>query len=283
VLTSVATASAEAPRVVASLVPVHALVAGVMRGVGTPTLLLRGGSPHTATLRPSEARALQDADVVFWVGEDLEAFLARPLKSLPRGARVVALSEAAGVDLLALGDDHDHDHAVDLHIWLDPANAQAMVAEVVATLSAADPANAARYRANGAAVREDLAALDVELRQVLAPISNRPYVVFHDAYRYFERRYGLTPAGAIAVSPDRRPGARTLRTIRARIVSTGALCVFTEPQFEPAVVRSIVAGTGARTGVLDPLGAGLDPGPGAYATLMRNLAGALAACLEPVS
>lgn len=328
-------ADADGPRVVASITPVHALVAGVMADVGVPTLMIEGGgSPHTYTLRPSEAAALQDADVVFWIGEALETFLAKPLQSLAEGARVVPLAEAAGVELLpyrderaweahgavdAHGDHHDGDHAdhghsehhddhapgdqehvdhghedqghdghghqghdhgrTDMHIWLDPVNARAMVTAIVATLSEVDPANAPHYRAHGAVLDRRLADLEARLRRELAPVADRRYIVFHDAYRYFEDRFGLNPVGAITVSPDRKPGPRTVYDIRHTIIDAGAACVFSEPQFEPALVRTVVAGTGARTGVLDPLGADREPGPDAYVTLMKNLAASLKECL----
>lgn len=308
-----AVARADAPQVVASIMPVHSLVAGVMDGVGEPVLLVKGGgSPHTYSLRPSEAAALQDADVIFWIGPGLEAFLETPLEALPHHARVVALHEVDGVTLLPYraggawekhmhhhgeghadhdvheheehaaehhhGDEHEHG-AMDMHIWLDPDNARAMVAGIVASLSSADPANAARYAANGEAMTARIDAVDKELTAELAPDRGRPYVVFHDAYQYFDHHYGLSPVGSITLSPDRAPGAGRLMAIREKIKDTGATCVFAEPQFEPAVIGTVVEGTGARTGVLDPLGADLTPGPDAYPTLLRNLGAALTACL----
>lgn len=332
---------ADPPDVVASIMPLHSWVSGVMDGVGQPTLLVKGGgSPHTYSLRPSEAKALQEADVVFWIGEELETFLRTPLEALPRNARVVALHEVEGVTLLKyrggdgweehghdshhdeLGEahdepedhghqghgqghaaeeheehpntqevghaehhdeEHDHGHAageVDMHIWLDPMNAHVLVNRIVAILSEVDPPNASRYQANGSAVQRRLADLHLALEGDLASVKDRPYVVFHDAYQYFETRYGLTPVGSITVSPDRKPGARTLAEIRERIAETDAACVFSEPQFEPAVVATVIEGTGARTAVLDPLGADLVPGNDAYFELMRNLAGSLTDCLR---
>jgi len=339
---------AEAPRVIASILPVQSLVAGVMDGVGTPALLVRGGaSPHTYALRPSEAKALQDADVVFWIGEEIETFLEKPLEALPRNARVVALHDVRGITLLPTReggawdahddhhdehhadehhgheDDHDDDHrrqdddhhgheddhhgheddhhgheddhhghegtgeddhghgAHDMHLWLNPANARAMVGAIATALSETDPSNAERYRANATALEDRLADLDAALARELAPVKGRAYVVFHDAYQYFERRYGLTPAGSITVDPDRKPSAARLAEIREKIADTGSACVFAEPQFEPAVIATVIEGTNARTGVLDPLGADLAPGPDAYATLLRALAASLRACLKP--
>ncbi|TVR96822.1 MAG: zinc ABC transporter substrate-binding protein ZnuA [Rhodospirillales bacterium] len=324
-LMAVAATAAEPPKVTVTIKPIHSLVAGVMAGAGEPSLLIKGaGSPHAYSLRPSEARELEQADVVFWVGDGLEAFLARPLQTLAANARVVELAEADGLTLLAYreggpwephdhahdhdhghghshshdhghGHDHkhEHDHAHDhghhhhglhdMHIWLDPMNAVAMVRAIAATLAEADPAHADRYRDNAAAVIERLEILHGELEAELADVRDRPYVVFHDAYQYFEQRYGLNPVGSITVSPERAPGAARLAEIRDRIKTAGAVCVFSEPQFEPALVKVVTEGTDARTGVLDPLGADLEPGPDAYVTLMRNLSDSLRDCLLPAS
>jgi zinc transport system substrate-binding protein len=287
-----------APNVVATVKPIHSLVAGVMAGIAAPVLLIKGAtSPHRYALRPSAARALGRADIVFRVGGGLENFLARPLAVLASKARVATLRSAPGMRLLAgrkagLWEDAHHrdevaagdpaapDEAMlDPHIWLDPRNARAMVAMIAATLAGADPDNAGRYAANTAALTRRIDDLDAELRTALAPLRGRRYIVLHDAYHYLEARYGLTPAGAITVSPDRPPGARRVREIRRRIVADKAVCVFAEPQFAPAIVRTVSAGTPARTGVLDPLGAALPAGPGAYFALMRGLAAALRRCL----
>jgi zinc transport system substrate-binding protein len=290
-----------APAVVVSIKPIHSLVAGVMEGVGTPQLLIEGGgSPHSYALRPSQARALDQAEVVFWVGDGLEAFLGKPLGALSDEATVVALSDAEGVRLLATreggmweghGDEeehreHAHEHeeehghgALDMHLWLDPQNAAAMVDAVAAALSAADPKRAATYEANATKVRADLARLDAELAATLAPVDDRPFVVFHDAYQYFEDRYGLNALGSITVDPQRAPGAGRLRDIRAELEELDAACVFAEPQFRPALVETVVEGTGAGTGVLDPLGADLEAGPGQYAQLLRTLSASLVDCL----
>lgn len=295
-LTIAAGGHAAEPKVVVSIKPIHSLVAGVMQGVGAPRLLIKGAaSPHSYGLRPSDARALGAADMIFWVGADLETFLRKPLAALPKHGQVVALSHAPGMTLLgarkggvreAYTDDktdqddggHAHD-GHDMHVWLDPRNAKAMVAAVEHALSARDSAHAARYRANADHVRQRLDDLEAELRSVLQPVRKKPYIVFHDAYQYFEARFDLRSAGSITVSPDRAPGARRLSAIRKKILDTSAMCVFTEPQFEPKLARAVIEGTPARTAVLDPMGAALPPGPEAYFSLMRSLAASLRACL----
>lgn len=288
-----AAAAEHPPRVVTTIQPVHSLVAGIMEGVGSPELLLPGGaSPHAYALRPSQAHSLARADVVFRVDEGLETFLRKPLEALGARTRVVTLSGAPGVRLLPprrsgiWGEDgHGHgdeDHgrgAVDAHIWLDPANAKAMVRAAAAQLGALYPRHAGRFGENARKLSARLDALDAELRQRLAPVKDAPFIVFHDAYQYFEGRYGLKGAGSITVDPGRTPGARRLNEIRRAIRERRALCVFAEPQFEPRLVATVLEGTGARRGILDPLGADVPPGPEAYFTLMRNLAANFAGCL----
>ena len=326
------------PAVVATIKPIHSLVAGVMEGVGKPTLLIKGAaSPHTYSLKPSEARALTNADVVFWVGEDLETFLPKVLRVRAGQATSVEMAEAKGVRLLGFreggawdaheDDDHEdkegahghaerkhgrdkkhdgqghghdrgktvkkerdhqdrkgHDHAKhDMHFWLDPMNAKAMVAAIEQALSKADAGNADRYRMNAEKVRARLDDLDAELRQSLKPVSRVPYVVFHDAYQYFDKRYGLNAVGSITVSPETLPGAKRLREIRAKILETHAACVFSEPQFEPKLAAAVTRGTDAQSGVLDPIGAAISAGPRAYGDLLRNLAATLTRCLKPAS
>lgn len=318
--------AAAAPNVVATILPLHSLAASVMQGVGEPRLLVRGaGSPHTYSLRPSEARMLDEAELVLWVGEELELFMQRPLQSLSGDARVVTLSEAPGVRLLATreggtwdehdhghdhghghdddddhghshghdedgeedhghshGHDEGHDHAhgeYDMHIWLSPHNARAITSAIAEALAEIDPENAETYRANAERTRESLEALEADIQARLLPLGNAAFVVFHDAYQYFEEDFALRATGSVTVSPERQPGAQRLRELRARIGELDAVCVFAEPQFEPRLVQTVVEGTGARVGVLDPLGAELEPGPDAYARLLDNLADSFLDCL----
>lgn len=288
-----ANAHADGPRVVVSIMPVHAIVAAVMAGVAAPELLVKGaGSPHTYAMRPSQARSLNDAEVVFWVGGNLETFLAKPLSALAGKARLIELMAIEGMTLYparAGGAWQRHagqappsatHGALDAHLWLDPANAKRIARAAAAALSAVDAANRAAYAANAERFAARIDALDAELRAALAAIKHVPYAVFHDAYQYFERRYGLNVVGAVTTGPERRPGARRLQRIRAAIRDLGARCLFSEPQFKPAVLRIVAEGAGVRVGVLDPLGAGLEAGADAYFALMRGLARALAECLE---
>ncbi len=294
------------PQVVASIKPVHSLVAGVMQGVAEPRLLVPGGaSPHEYNLRPSDARAINEADIVFWIGPDLESFLVKSLNNAKGKGRSVALLEAPGVMVLPLRaggawEPHQHDHnensghhedhahdqdherrtGRDAHIWLDPVNATAMVRQIVATLGEVDSAHRADYERNGAALVERLDQLNGQLTAELAPVKSQTYVVFHDAYQYFERRYGLNAVGSVVLDPEQRPGARRVTGIQARIRDLGVRCVFGEPQFQPALVETVIAGSNARRGVLDPLGAELPAGPEAYFQLLRGLAAALRTCLS---
>jgi zinc transport system substrate-binding protein len=272
-----------------------------MGDLGEPVLLITGGgSPHGYTLRPSQARALSEADLVFWVGGGLETSLIKPLAALTGDhAQVIALAQAKEMQLLparaggpwqASQDAQDQgadtdvpgaEHQADLHLWLDPLNAIAIVRATATALSRADPGNAAAYRRNGTEMITKIEALDDEIAGMLAPVRGRPFIVFHDAYQYFEKRYRLSAAGAVAANPERPPGARRLSEIRARIAALGAVCVFTEPQFRPALVDTLVAGSAVRSAVLDPLGTDLPAGPGAYFALMRGLAASLLQCLAP--
>ncbi len=289
-------------RVVVSIAPLHSLAAGVMRGVGTPKLIVRGyGSPHTYQMRPSDAAVLQAAELVLWVGEPLETFLQKPLRALPGQARVVALIETPGLELLPIraatsrdahegheisrsgnsGHDIHSSATIDPHIWLDPANARKLVVQIARELSTLDPENGARYQANAAALDASLDELDRELGRQLAPVRDIPFVVFHEAFQYFERRYELHTLGAIQTGPERLPGARRLQELRQQIVRQGVRCIFHEPQFEPPLIKVLAQGTGARLATLDPLGAQLQPGPQAYFEMMRANARALVDCLRP--
>jgi len=295
-----ATAAAELS-VVVTIKPLHALVAQVMSGVGTPALLVQGqASPHTYALKPSDARALNQADLFFRVSEAVEPFTVKIVRSLPKTVEVVTLQEAPGLKLLlrrtgstferhvhGKAATHDHSHgpgrplqAIDGHVWLDPDNARAMVDRIEHALGAKDPAHAPAYKTNADALRAQIAALAAELDHALRPVANAPYIVFHDAFQYLERRYGLNVVGSVSISPEIPASAKRLSELRSKIASLGAICVFAEPQFDTRLIANLIEGTRARTGTLDPEGGMLEPGPGLYFTLMRRLAEDLKGCLS---
>ncbi len=274
-------AAAGEPRVAVSIKPIHSLIAAVMEGVAEPHLIVAGAaSPHTYALRPSDAKALSRAKLVFWVGPEMERFLDKLLAAL--AGKVVRL--AGHPRLMAptarAEDDGEGEHAgADPHLWLDPANARAIAAVAVTELSAIDPGHAALYRGNGERLIRRIDALDRELRTRLEPLSTTPFVVFHDAYRYLERAYGLNAVAFVTTAPERPPGARHLHQLRLKMRRLGVRCLFREPQFEPRIIATLTAQSGVRVGVLDPLGAALEAGPGLYFRLMRANADALVRCL----
>ena len=281
-------------RVVASIKPVHSLVSAVMAGVGEPYLIIRGASsPHTFTLRPSDAAALEEADIIFLIGDAMETALAGLVDRLAGQTLVVALADAPGLvrRLFREGgefeadhehDDGDEDHGpFDMHLWLDPINGGVMAGVIASILADADPANAAAYEANAEALRQRLDALTEELAAYLVPARGMPFIVFHDGYRYFEDRFGLTAVGSVVVSPGRPPGVRRMFELRDRVQSLGVACVFDEPQFDRRLVQTVIEGSEVRAGTVDPLGAAIEDGPGLYVTLLRNMAASFKACLVP--
>lgn len=309
-------ASAEV-NVVASIKPVHSLVASVMAGVSTPELIIDGsGSPHTYALKPSQARQLQNADLIFWVGNKIEPFLEKSIAGIASHDVSIALSEIQGLTKIKLRegadfethDDHDHgdhddddhdeghdDHAdhddhdeghddhdegFDQHVWLDPVNAKAMVHTIEEALVKADPSNATLYEANAAQMLTRLDILLEDVNAQLEPVKGEGYIVFHDAYQYYEKRFGITAIGSITVSPEHLPGAKRVSELQDKVRSLNAVCVFSEPQFEPKLVSVVVENTDAGTGVLDPLGATIESGPDMYFALIRNMTTALTDCLD---
>lgn len=256
--------------------------------------------------------------MIFWVGPGLEAFLEKPLQALGRNASIAALDDAPGLVKLpfreggafephddapehesasgqhdeadaahdadpghASDHDHDHDHdTFDTHLWLDPMNAKAMAAMITTTLVAADPANALTYQGNAKALDDKLDALDTEIKDMVAPVKDKPFIVFHDAYQYFEHRYGIRVTGSITVSPETIPGAERVSEIHRKVGELGATCVFAEPQFEPRLVNVVIEGTRAKSGVLDPEAATLKAGPDLYFNLMRGIANSMKDCLS---
>ena len=318
-------AQADDPRVVSSILPIHGLVAGLVDDVMEADVLLPpDASPHGYSMRPSEARRLQNADVVVWVGPDLETFLESPLRNRGEGTTVVTLMEDMELDLLPTrsggvwephdhdhdhdaahdetheegpGDDHDHghdhdhdhdhdhghDHAhghQDAHIWLSPDNARAIVTQLADRLGENFPDKADALEDNRDRMLERIDALDTELKERLEPISDEPFVVFHDAYQYFETHYGLNAAGSITIDPSRSPGSRRIHELRERLSEDDVACLFTEPQFRPALAETIVEGHATRLGQLDPVGVDIRPGPDAWFELMEGLADGFLDCMK---
>ena len=313
---AISVASADV-KVVASIKPVHSLVSAVMQGIGKPVLLVEGaGSPHTYSLKPSQARELQAANIVFWMSHDLEAFLENSIENIAKNAKSVSLMDSHGLIKLNFRqggafddhghdkhddhddhghdkhdnhddhghdkhddhDDHGHDE-VDPHAWLDPQNAKSFVHEIEEHLAEIDPKNAKRYSANASSLVKKLESLTQEINDDLKPVRGRGYVVFHDAYQYFEERFGVSAIGSITVSPEVMPGVERITELREKVKSLGATCVFSEPQFEPKLVAIVAENTNAGSGVLDPLGASIKAGPEQYFTLIRNMAKSLKDCL----
>jgi zinc transport system substrate-binding protein len=283
---TLAARAGEAPAVSVSILPIHSLVAGVMAGTAAPGLLVQPGvSPHGFALRPSQMATIGNAALIVRVGKGLDGFLDRAIAARTTDdLGVLTLMTLPGIILRRwdLADSHDHepdDGVLDPHIWLDPANARLIVAAVAGELTRLDPANDALYGANAAALDARLAALDDELWARLAPLAEHPFVVFHDAYGYLQDRYGLKGALAVTLDPERKPGARRISELREAIEKLGVGCVFAEPQYSAALVETLIEGTGARLLRLDPLGAGVAPGPEAYFALMRTMAEAMTSCM----
>lgn len=306
--------SAEVPKVATDIAPVRALVARVMEGVGTPELVLpANASPHGYSMRPSEAAMLEQADLVFWVGPELTPWMGKALGQLASGAVVVSLlHEGGGVELQMRegaafaahahdedGDSHGHsdddhdagedqenhdDHAhedeiIDPHAWLDPENGKAWLSVIADHLVRVDPENAATYLANAKAGQEEIDAAMTEVQALLAPVRDAPFVVFHDAYQYFETRFGTAAKGSIALGDAADPGPRRVAAIRDLVRASGVACVFSEPQFNPKLVATVTEGRDIAAAVIDPMGVGIADGPGFYPDLIRGIGTAVADCL----
>ena len=292
--------------VVTSIKPLHSLTSYIMEGVGEPELIIDGvASPHNFQIKPSHAKMLQNADLVIWIGEDLESFLPTALKSIPKDAVVFELLDQSGLKKLKFReknifeghddhghdehakkeddhddhghDDHGHGHgSFDPHIWLDPANAKVIVKKITNQLSKIDKDNASKYKANSKKVIKDLDGLIKEVKNEIN--KDASFVVFHDAYQYFEKRFGLNVIGALTVNPDVMPGAEQLSEIREVIEHEKAKCIFSEPQFNPNIINSIASDTGVKTGILDPLGANINKGKGMYFQLIKDMSNSLKDC-----
>ena len=286
-------------KVVTTIKPLHSLIANVMDGVGEPSLIIEGStSPHSFTLKPSHAKLLEEADLIFWVGEGIETFMERPIESIVKNAEVVKFMEVESIEKLKFReesifddhDDHDEDHDDDhdedhddhnhgefnSHIWLDPSNAKKMVHEISHELGDLDPTNKDKYEANAEAT---IVALDQLINDVSKDINkDAKFVVFHDAYQYFEERFGLRAAGALTLNTDVLPGAKQIDEIQDVIKDKEINCIFSEPQFNPKIISTIAEDTNIKTGVFDPLGANINADKDLYFKLIGNLGNELKGC-----
>lgn len=289
-LSTVPVSAFAAPKVVVSIVPLHSLVAGVMEGMASPELLLQGvNSEHSGSYSPQQISDLAHADVVFIIGDNLEVKLGEISGTeTVNGKAFVKLDQAAGIVKHSIreggnweidADEPATGNTVDPHIWLDPENAKAMTKAIAGALALADPANANTYNSNMAKQVEELDRLETEIKSALGSVSHKPFIVFHDAYQYFETRFGLHAAGSITDYSAAAASAKRLDEIRTKIISSKAACVFKEPQYSDASVKVVTEGSPAKIGVLDPIGAGLALGKDTYAVLLRNLTKNLTDCL----
>ncbi len=297
-------------KVVASIKPIHSLASYLMNGVAKPDLIVDGyASPHGFAMKPSHAKMLQNADLIFWVGEDVENFLEKPLGSIAKKAEKIELMQIKGLQVLKFRernifddhDDHGHDdhakkedhddhgkkedhddherHAqgeFDPHIWLDPINAKVILNEMVAHLIENDPKNEAKYKSNLDEALKDIDKLTID---VMTELSNSvSSIVFHDAYQYFEKRFNVNILGAFTVNTDVMPGAEQLAEIREIIEHDKVACVFSEPQFNPDIIKAVAKDMNIKTGVIDPLGATLNPGKDLYFSLIKNMSASFKGC-----
>lgn len=278
--------------VLTSIKPLQLIAAAVQEGVAIPEVLLPpGASPHNYALRPSDVRKVQSVDLVYWIGPDMEGFLPRVLKG--RTLPSVAVQDLPGLKLRRFAEDshshaeeadeHDHDHrpgSLDAHLWLSPINARVIAAKMAADLSAADPANAARYQSNLKAFDERLDALDLRLKARLAGIAGKPYFVFHEAFDYFEDAYGLKHAGVFSVAAEVQPGAQHVAAMRTRLQEVGKTCVFSEPPLRPRLAETLVTGLPVKLAELDALGGYTPATAQGYEQVLEKLGNDLAGCLE---
>ena len=278
--------------IVASVKPLHSLVSAVTQGAHTVSLLIEGSmSPHNFALKPSHAKLLNNAKVVFYIDNQLESALKRTVIGLPTSIRVVTVSKTKQLNLLPARsggnweedghDHHHHDHGSnDVHFWLDPNNAIQIVKGIVRELSIVYPKNINLYKKNAKNIIKEIKSTDLSIKSMLVPIKDKPYIVFHDAYQYFEKAYGLNAVGSIMLDPELPPSAKRIIQIRSKIKSTNASCVFKEPQFRAKIVNTVIEDTNAQVGTLDPLGADLASGPNMYLELLKSIASNLKTCLQ---
>lgn len=306
VLLSVCASQIASAEVVTSIRPIGFIAAAITDGVTTTKVLLPdGASPHNYALRPSDVQQLRNAELVVWVGPEMEVFLDKPLQQVSAG-KTLALSQVPAIDHMLLGNkedehsahdsndhqnhddhqdhdghDHNHDHGdLDMHIWLSPAIAKQIAIAIHDRLVEQQPENKAKLDVNLREFVQQLEQAEQNLGNMLASVQGRGYFVFHDAYRYFENYFGLTQLGHFTVNPEIQPGAQRLHQIRTQLVEQKAACVFAEPQFRPAVINAVAQGTNVRKGELDPLGSGIKLSKESYVQFLTQLSTQFASCLK---
>ena len=302
-------------KVVTTIKPLHSLISNVMDGVGEPSLIIEGStSPHSFVLKPSHAKMIEQADIIFWIGEDIETFMEKPLESIAKNAKKISFMELTSIEKLKFreenifdhddhedhghGEDKDHDdhgHSEDKdhndhghgheghhhgefdgHIWLDPANAKEMLHEIAHELADLDPDNASKYESNA---DQTIKSIDKMIKDIDTNINkDAKFIVFHDAYQYFETRFGVMTAGALTLNTDVLPGAKQISEIQEVITERDIKCIFSEPQFNPKIIETIAQDTGIKTGVLDPLGSIFDANKMQYFKLINDLGNKLKDC-----
>ena len=285
--------------VVASVKPVGFIASAIADGVTPVEILLPdGASEHDYALRPSDIKRLQDADLVVWVGPEMEAFMTKSAASLP-AQKNVEMDTLPGVKALLLkggedeeeeheghahggAEEHEHHHhgEYNMHLWMSPEIARKTAVAIHAKLLELMPQSKDKLDANLQHFEAELSSADAKIGNQLAPVKGKGYFVFHDAYTYFEQHYGLTPLGHFTVNPEIQPGAQRLHQIRTQLVEQKAACVFAEPQFRPAVIEAVARGTKVRSGTLDPLGTNITPGKDSYVTFLSQLSSQYASCLN---
>ena len=297
ILSVFSSARAEAPAVAVDIAPLHSLVTQVMGRRGTPELIVpTGASPHNHALRPSEAQALQAADIVFLISDELTPSLADRIDTLAPDAVRMEMMAVPGTTVLPFrqsplfeeqnsatheeGHEEGHDHGeLDPHAWLDPSNAVVWLDAIAVALSKLDPQFASTYSANADSGKNELMTLVTDVEEMLAPVRDRSFIVFHDAYQYFEDAFRFHASGAISLGDASKPAPARIRKIHDLVDEAGITCVLAEPQYNSDLVATVLDGTAARSSVVDPLGSHLQPGPDLYYELVRELGETLTDCL----
>ena len=269
-----------APKVVTSIRPVQALVYAVTGENSIPDVVLAPGtSPHAFSLKPSQAQRLQDADIVFWIGPALETALQGPLDALGKNAEVVALLDTPGLDLLHLDDDGHGHGAVDPHVWLSPNNAKILIDRIRDVLIRANPDHSAIYAKNAKVAKNRLKLLTKKMDAFLSHTRDVPYMVQHDGFGYVARDFAMNEVGHLQTVAGREPGAKHVSQVRQVIKDLGVVCLFTEPQFTPALAQRLKEETKIRLGELDPMGGVLELSPTLHVRIIQQLVLSMDQCL----